>query len=207
MIITVLGATGATGQEVVQQALDAGHEVRALVRRLDALEARPGLKVVAGDATDPTDVAEASRGTDVVISALGTGTGLGKSTLMTDAIGAIIEASEATGVKRFILVSSYVVGAADRLTCSARLMSRTLLRNIKVDKARSETLLKSSDLAWTIVDPPRLTNEQGSRASHVAALSERISLGDSVARSALAAWMLAESEANAHVRDEVVVTS
>src|ERR1700745_340900 len=114
MIITVLGATGQTGQEVVKQAIEDGHTVHALVRTPEALPARPGLHISIGDATRSPDVVEASRGTDVVISALGTG--LGKSSVMTDSVQAIVKACAKTGVKRFILVSSYVVGAAQRLT-------------------------------------------------------------------------------------------
>lgn len=52
MKLLVLGATGATGRLVVDQALVAGHTVRALVRSPQKLDARPGLDVVAGQATD-----------------------------------------------------------------------------------------------------------------------------------------------------------
>ena len=69
-------------------------------------------------------------------------------------------------------------------------MAHTLLRNIKVDKAASESVLKASNLAWTIVDPPRLHNKPDSREFRVVGPTERISLGHSMARSALAAWLL-----------------
>ena len=70
MIIVVLGAAGKTGQEVVNQALAAGHRVHALVRRADGMAARANLEVFVGDATRAKDVAGASRGADVIISAL-----------------------------------------------------------------------------------------------------------------------------------------
>jgi uncharacterized protein YbjT (DUF2867 family) len=46
MKLLVLGATGATGQQVVGQALQAGHEVTAYVRNPSKLAREPGLRVV-----------------------------------------------------------------------------------------------------------------------------------------------------------------
>lgn len=203
MIVTVLGASGQTGQEVVKHALKGGHKVHALVRRPDSLESRPGLEVFVGNVTHTPDVVDASRGTDVVISALGAG--LGKSSLMSDAIKAVIAASDSTGVKRLILMSSYVVGGAEQLTVGTKLMSRTLLRNIKADKAASESVLKASDLEWTIVDPTRLHNAQ-SLDARVVPSTERITLGHSMSRAAVAAWMLQEADRNGHLHEEVIIS-
>ena len=87
MKVLILGATGATGRLVVDQALLAGHSVRALVRSPEKLMgSNPALEVVTGQATDPDDVARAMSGVDVVISTLGSNGG----TLMADATRAII---------------------------------------------------------------------------------------------------------------------
>ena len=48
MNITLLGANGKTGTQVVKQALDAGHVVTALVRRPDALKEQANLHVLMG---------------------------------------------------------------------------------------------------------------------------------------------------------------
>jgi uncharacterized protein YbjT (DUF2867 family) len=61
--LTVLGAAGRTGREIVGQALEAGHAVTVLVRhpeKLGALRAR--VTVVVGDARDPIPVARAVAG-------------------------------------------------------------------------------------------------------------------------------------------------
>jgi nucleoside-diphosphate-sugar epimerase len=56
--IAVLGATGGTGREVVQQALAAGQSVRALVRTPEKLNLKhERLSVVRGDAHNADDVA------------------------------------------------------------------------------------------------------------------------------------------------------
>lgn len=61
MKVLVTGATGNTGRHVVSGLLDAGAEVRVLVR--DPAKAPEGVEVVQGDITDP---AEAAEGVDAV---------------------------------------------------------------------------------------------------------------------------------------------
>ena len=72
MNILVFGATGATGQQVVKQALSRGHRVTAFVRRPEALETADNVRIVVGDVTrDKSKIAEAMSGQELVISALG----------------------------------------------------------------------------------------------------------------------------------------
>ena len=60
MNITVHGAAGGTGMQVVQQALAAGYSVTALVRRPEKTQVTdPHLPVVQGDATDQASVTRA----------------------------------------------------------------------------------------------------------------------------------------------------
>jgi putative NADH-flavin reductase len=71
MNITVLGAAGGTGMQVVQQALAAGHSVTALVRSPEKMPVTdPHLRVAQGDATDQASVTRALEGADAVISTL-----------------------------------------------------------------------------------------------------------------------------------------
>ena len=69
---TGAGATGGTGRQLVRQALDAGHEVTAVVRdprRLPGRE-RAGLRIVVADITDPAALRPAVAGHDAALSAL-----------------------------------------------------------------------------------------------------------------------------------------
>jgi putative NADH-flavin reductase len=51
--LTIFGASGRTGKPLVEQALNAGHEVTAFVRDPSKLTTKHGhLKVIRGDATD-----------------------------------------------------------------------------------------------------------------------------------------------------------
>lgn len=68
MRISVLGATGGTGQAIVRQALARGHQVRALVRRPEGLPVSdPRLEVVVGDARDPAIIEAMVSSQDAII--------------------------------------------------------------------------------------------------------------------------------------------
>lgn len=71
MRITVLGATGNVGSQVVTEALSRGHQVTAVVRnstRFNDLPAAANDR--AGDVGNVEDVVKVSAGQDVVISAI-----------------------------------------------------------------------------------------------------------------------------------------
>jgi putative NADH-flavin reductase len=73
MKIAVFGASGRTGLQVVKQALEKGHHVRAVVRNPAGFSLlHPNLEVVKGDALSQDDVNMAVKGMEGIISALGT---------------------------------------------------------------------------------------------------------------------------------------
>ena len=72
MKIVVFGATGGTGERIVERALAEGHEVVAVARKPEAFTTRHSrLKVVKGDVLDPASVATAIVGADAVLSSVG----------------------------------------------------------------------------------------------------------------------------------------
>ncbi|MET9962850.1 NAD(P)H-binding protein [Streptomyces sp. NPDC006326] len=73
--IALYGATGTIGARVLREALGRGHRVTAVVRDPARCPDRPGAAVVRGDVLDPVSVAGAAAGQDVVVSAIGPGTG------------------------------------------------------------------------------------------------------------------------------------
>ncbi|MUL42999.1 NAD(P)H-binding protein [Streptomonospora sp. PA3] len=102
MRITVFGAAGTVGGHTVAEALDRGHSVTAVVRsaaRTADLPDRARARV--GDAADPADVAELSRGGDVVISA--TRPAPGREHELAATAESLLEGTARTGV-RLLLV-------------------------------------------------------------------------------------------------------
>ena len=73
MKLLVLGATGATGREVVAQALAAGHEITAVARNAAALAdlVHERLQVVEGDVHSAPFLTQHMEQQDAVIIALG----------------------------------------------------------------------------------------------------------------------------------------
>jgi len=163
MKLTVFGATGGIGREVVRQALDAGHEVTAVVRdpaRLSVTGDR--LAVFRDDLTDPEAVRPAVAGRDVVLSGLGARSRkeAGVAARLTRTV---LGALEAEGVRRLLVVSAAPVGPPpeedglfDRTT---RGIVSALLKDVYADLRAMEAELAGSTTDWTAVRPPRLQNK------------------------------------------------
>lgn len=77
MELVILGATGATGRELVRQALERGHSVVALARDPSRIVGPDGasLRRVRADVNDPASLAAAIAPGSIVISALGVSKG------------------------------------------------------------------------------------------------------------------------------------
>ncbi|MFJ4366084.1 NAD(P)-dependent oxidoreductase [Streptomyces chartreusis] len=163
MKLTVFGATGGTGKEIVRQALDAGHEVTAVVRdpsRFPVTGDR--LEVFRADLTDPQALRPAVAGRDAVLS------GLGARSRKDAGIAArltrtVLGALEAEGVRRLVVVSAAPVGPeaegdgfVDR---AARGIVSAVLKDIYTDLREMEAELARSSTEWTSVRPPRLQDK------------------------------------------------
>jgi putative NADH-flavin reductase len=67
--VLIIGATGGTGRQLVEQALTVGHEVTALVRDPEKIRARhERLRVVQGDILDFNSLDLAVAGQEAVVS-------------------------------------------------------------------------------------------------------------------------------------------
>ncbi|MFI1527729.1 NAD(P)-dependent oxidoreductase [Streptomyces griseus] len=163
MRITVFGATGGVGQEIVGQALAAGHEVTAVVRDPDRLPERLDRAALAAVVrlNDPAAVRAAVAGRDAVLSGLGS-RGRRADGVAERLTGRILTAMEAEGVRRLVVVSAVPVGpepAGDRLVDRLALkVVGAVLADVYADLARMEAALARSATDWTAVRPPKLTD-------------------------------------------------
>ncbi|HJU04769.1 MAG TPA: NAD(P)H-binding protein [Nitrospiraceae bacterium] len=73
MNIALIGATGFVGSALLQEALDRGHEVTAIVRHPEKLQPHAKLHPQKGDVYNEDEVARLVAGHDVVISAFSPG--------------------------------------------------------------------------------------------------------------------------------------
>ncbi|MFG2877919.1 NAD(P)-dependent oxidoreductase [Streptomyces sp. NPDC048337] len=169
MKITVFGATGGVGREVVRQALDAGHEVTAVVRDPARLPvpAHERLRVATvADVTDREALLSVVSGQDAVVSALGAANNKqAKATpIAGPALAAITSVMERAGVRRLSAVSAAPVG---RLPDGEGVFTRAvvypllrrLLRDLYADLADMEAAMGASATQWTVIRPPMLQNK------------------------------------------------
>ncbi|MGW1054807.1 NAD(P)-dependent oxidoreductase [Streptomyces sp. NPDC002521] len=163
MNLTVFGATGGIGREIVRQALNAGHRVTAVVRdpaRLDVTGDR--LEVFRADLTDPEELRAAVRGRGAVLSGLGARSrkDAGAATRLTRTL---LRAMEAEGVRRLLVVSAAPVGPAPEgdgpLDRAMRGVVSAVLKDVYTDLRGMEAELARSSTDWTSVRPPRLQNK------------------------------------------------
>ena len=200
--LLVLGATGATGQLVVSQALAAGHSVTALVRSPEKITtAHPNLTVIKGQPTDPADVGRAIAGTDAVISTLGAM----KGTLMTDTTRALLASTEESDTRPIVVMSTFAA-ARDRLTGPAKALTGLMMGAPIKDRTAAEELLRRSGRRYVIAHATLLTNGPATGSAKVVPDGTRVSMRNKVSRADVATWLLqAATEENA-VSREVVIT-
>ncbi|MEY9967224.1 putative NADH-flavin reductase [Streptacidiphilus sp. MAP12-16] len=164
MELTVLGATGGIGGQIVRQALEAGHTVTAVVRDPSRLQVEhPALQVVTADVTDAEALAPAVAGRDAVLSGLGP-RGRKLAGVATAGTRAVLKAMDAGEVRRLLVVSAAPLGEIPEgenllMRAVATPMIRVLLRDVYADLAGMEESMRRSATEWTSVRPPRLTDK------------------------------------------------
>jgi putative NADH-flavin reductase len=206
MRIVVFGATGGTGRHVVEAALARGHEVTAVVRRLDrALAVSNHLHTIVAPEPHPKILHEALCDQDAVVSALGTNQ-KGPVTVCTDWIAAILEVMSAEGVRRLIAVSAF--GANETRSCTSlfSLILWAALADKMRDKETMEGVISAADCDWTIVRPAALTDAKG-KGRYRAGSDLPISLFSRITREDLAAFIVDIAEKSGFVRQCPTVTT
>ncbi|MDX3188675.1 SDR family oxidoreductase [Streptomyces sp. MN03-5084-2B] len=184
MKITVLGATGGVGGEVVKQALDRGWDVTAVVRDPAGLQL-PARVVVAGF-TDHDKLAAAVEGRDAVISAVGS-RDRGPTTVCVDGARAAIDA----GAKRLLVVSAsgmHTEGDGFFTRTLVKPLLNQVLKHGWADMLAMEAVVAATDLDWTIVRPPMLLN--GPRTGQVASRLDGNVRTFTIRRADVAAYLL-----------------
>ena len=178
MKLTIFAATGGIGRQILEQAIDAGHDVTAVVRNPQKLPAELAgqVRVVTADlaAPDPAMLKSAVAGADAVLSGLGA-TSNSEAGVATQGTRAIAGAMKAAGARRIVVVSAAPIGTVpsparpnppkhdpgDGFIMQHVLspLTKAAFRKHYADLAQMEDVLRNSDLEWTAVRPPRLTDK------------------------------------------------
>jgi len=203
----VLGATGGTGRHVVDHALAAGHRVTALVREPERLAARPGLTVHRGDATDAPRLAALLPGHDAVICCIGA-PARSRQRVREASARALVDAMATAEVSRLVVQSSFGVRESHaHLPWFLRWVVVPLwLARPFADHAAQEEIVEASDLAWTLVRPPHLSDAEGTgQVTH--GWQQPGSRPMAVPRADVAGFLVELATGDAYARQPVAVTA
>jgi putative NADH-flavin reductase len=209
MRLTIFGATGRTGQQLVEQALSAGHAVTILVR--DPAKVRTvegGLNVLAGNIFNSAQVEQAIAGAEAVMSVLGPTQN--KPTYEVSAgTEVILSAMKRLGVRRLIIsTGAGVADANDAPGLFDHLIKFLLMkisRYIYEDMEQVVTKVRATDLDWTIVRVPMLTDDPRSGKIRVGYVGK--GLGMRIGRADLADFMLRQLSDNSRVHTAPAISN
>jgi len=169
MNIAIFGASGATGTLLTQRCLAVGYNVTALLRTPEKFPLRDKIQVVRGSPFDLISVRQTIEGADVVLSALGANS-LKKEDVLERAVPQIIAAMQLTASQPKPVRRIIVLGSAGALPTSLdkqpawrrwivqNIVYKTFLKWPIASQISQWNNLSHSNLDWTMVMPPMLTN-------------------------------------------------
>ena len=212
MKLLIIGATGATGRELVNQSITHGHEVTALVRDATKAAFSPPVKMVVGDVFDASSLKNAVTGQEAVISSLGSAASgpFKEMTLLSEGTRNLVAAMQAQGVDRLVCITG--VGAGDSLGHGPWyynwLIQPLMLRGVYHDKTRQEGIVRNSGLDWTLVRPALLTNGPSKGGEEVRAFTQLVGIRvGTISRVDVAAFCLRELADGRYRRQAPVITN
>lgn len=218
MKIAVLGATGQTGQYLVNQALQQGHTVTALVRNPGKLGVHhDNLKVVEADIFSANSLTPHFKGQDVIMSCLGFPTSFFSAvTGYTMSMNVVVSAMREARVNRVITMTSWYTepNSGTESPYLIRFLLLPMIRSVLTNMYEMEHFLqKTEDINWTVVRPPGLKNLPASAQEFLTHEGYFVPnnggnpAGGAMGRGDVARFMLSLLNSNAWVKKGVAITT
>lgn len=195
MRITVLGAAGGTGHHIVEQAIHAHHQVTAVVRRPSDYAPPSGVTVRQGDVLDPASLHGALDGSDAVIFIVGPHNGKEPAAVYSQGVANVTAEMRRVGVRRLVAISAVPASLPQEKNLFERYVLHPILWRFfgpsYADLRLMEQQLRAdSDIDWTVVRPPLLTDDAPT-GTHRAAIDTQLKGAKKISRPDLANAMLA----------------
>lgn len=156
--VVLIGASGFVGTAILNELLNRGHKVTAIVRDAKKMTvSNPNLTIVEADVTDTDALKEAGKGKDAVISAYNPGwkdPHIYEDTLKNYPL--IVESAKQAGVKRLLIVggAGTLFYAPGKMVMDADDVPAQLLPGIKsLGEFYLNTLRKEKDIDWIFLSP------------------------------------------------------
>ena len=165
MKIAILGSTGFVGNVLIKKAIARGYEIKTLARDPEKLnEIKDKIEIIRGSVFELSSIDSAIEGTEAVLSTIGPPPGKPcNPEQYREAMKDIVVAMEKHAVKRYIHIGGAVHLGGENETWDfkrkfLRLFLSVVSKPILITKHLEWEVLKTSDLDWTLVRPPRITS-------------------------------------------------
>jgi len=168
MKILLLGATGRTGINIIEEALKKGHKIVAIARDPDKLK-NYDIDIIQGTPYDFETLEKALIGCDAVINTLNVSRKsdnpwaplAAPKDLISKSAANAIKAMEKTGIKRFVALSTIGAGRSWKTSPAILkfIVSISNLRHAFIDHGKQEEILENSSIDYTICRAPMLSTE------------------------------------------------
>jgi putative NADH-flavin reductase len=161
MKLVVLGATGGTGLEIVRRGIERGHSITAFVRSPEKLRLfQQKIAVRQGDLLNSAGLEEAIQGHDAVVSAFGPRVPIAKADadLLRRFALVLTRSMQNSGVTR-VVIESVAFLFKNSVLPPTYLLGRLLFPGVVADSSAMEKIVRESNLQWTLVRPPQLTDK------------------------------------------------
>lgn len=163
MKVAVFGANGRTGRELVRESLKREFEVIGFDINFDGFPFED-VETVEGDVKELEDVQKAVEDVDAVLSGLGV-TPNTPSDVVSEGVNNISKVMQEEGIDRLVVLTGAgaklkgeKAGLSDLIL---NLMANAVMPGVIEDGRKMVREIQESDLNWTVVRAPRLTEEPG----------------------------------------------
>ncbi|WP_017297168.1 NAD(P)-dependent oxidoreductase [Nodosilinea nodulosa] len=208
MKLLLIGATRGVGFELLQQALQAGHDVTLIARNPELLEINDEhLNVIKGGILDKSVIEQNVNGQDAVCITIGIKPTRKPVSIYSEGTKTVIEAMKKSPCRRLLCVTG--IGAGDSRGHGGffydKIINPLLLKTGYEDKDRQEAIVRQSGLDWEIIRPGFLTN--GARTGKYRILTNLSGVkAGNISRADVADFMLNEVSEMQYVNQTLLLT-
>jgi len=216
--LALIGATGRTGNEVINAALAQGYKLRVLARDPSKVKVHKDIQIIKGDALNQASLENLIQGVDAVVSSLGP-SGINQSLkkakqsakvgLCFNSTKQLIPLMEKAGIKRFILTTGASLKTPQDnnslfMGFMLNKVAPLILGEMTHDRQAEYELLSQSNLDWTYARCGGILFEAKNNKIKTSATRFQ---GGKIHPEKLAEFLLAQVEENRYTRQAVFVAS
>ena len=215
MKILLLGATGRTGKQVIEEAIKRGHKIFAIARDPGKLKDYD-IEITQGTPYDYETVEKAITGCEAVINTLNISRKSDNpwaplrapKDMISKSVFNAIKAMETIGIKRFVALSTIGAGRSWNTTPGILklIVSVSNLKFAFQDHGKQEKILENSSMNYTICRAPMLSNKLNNTDAIASQEGEKPA-SKVLSRNSAAKFFLKIIENNEHIRDTVSLSN